>query len=127
MVRPTVLVLDDDATMARYVSEILQHEGFDVVTSYRPEDAIRKIEAGARFDLAIVDVVMPNIGGDQVSRILRQHDPDVKVLFVTGYSEVLFDARPVLWAGESFLDKPFSPDGLLEAVWLLLRGRTTAA
>ena len=125
--RHSILVLDDDEAMARYESEILRQGGLEVVTTYRAEDAIRMIESGARFDLAILDVVMPKIGGESVSRILRLHDPDAKVLFVTGYSDVLFQARPVLWADESFLEKPFSPQGLMEAVWLLLHGHTTAS
>jgi FixJ family two-component response regulator len=51
--------------------------------------------------------------------------PDLKVLYVTGHIDRLMDSRP-LWDGESFLDKPFSMNGLVEAVALLIYGRVSA-
>ena len=67
---------------------------------------------------------MPQMRGDELGRRLRQRDPDVKVLYFTGYSDQLFEDRQTLWEHEAFIEKPVTSDGLLEAVSLLLFGHT---
>jgi CheY-like chemotaxis protein len=65
---------------------------------------------------------MPVMQGDVLAARLRQSDPDLPVLYLTGFAEHLFRERPVLWEREAFLEKPSSPDGVLEAVSMLLYG-----
>jgi len=125
--RASLLVVDDEPSVALMVAEILKREGYGVRTATRVDDARAWVEDGARFDLAILDVVMPTMSGDQMAEWLRQRDPDAKVLFLTGYAEALFQARPILWAGESFLEKPFTSKGLLEAVSMALYGRLSTS
>jgi DNA-binding response OmpR family regulator len=126
MLTPAVLVVDDELAMCDYVADIMRSAGYHVSTACCMEEAENLIETN-RFQLALLDVVMPKMSGDEMARILRQRDPDVKVLFITGYSEALFQARPVLWEGEAFLEKPFTADALLEAVRLLVTGRLRSA
>jgi CheY-like chemotaxis protein len=64
--------------------------------------------------------------GDELAARLRQSWPDLKVLYLTGYSQALFGNRALLWEGEAFLGKPCSPAELLEAVSMLLFNRTSA-
>jgi two-component system cell cycle sensor histidine kinase/response regulator CckA len=71
-----------------------------------------------------VDVVMPGMRGDELTRQLRRRDPDAKVLYFTGYSDQLFENRQALWEHEAFIEKPVTVNGLLEAVSLLLFGHT---
>jgi FixJ family two-component response regulator len=66
---------------------------------------------------------MPELTGGEVARRIRTSKPYVKVLFVTGFPDDLFDERKALWDGESFLEKPFSKKGILEAASLLLFGK----
>jgi DNA-binding NarL/FixJ family response regulator len=66
---------------------------------------------------------MPLMNGDEVARLLRRADPDVKILYFTGFSDGLFKESLTLSANEAFLDKPAGIEGLLEAVSLLLFGR----
>ena len=82
-------------------------------------------EAGQQVlpcDLLMADLEMPELTGDEMARRIRLGRPDLKVLYVTGHIDRLLDERPVLWEGEAYLDKPFSADGLLEAISLLLFG-----
>ena len=67
---------------------------------------------------------MPVLPGDEMARQLRLRQPDLKVLYVSGFVDSLFEKRHTLWQGEAFLEKPFTSKGLLEAVSLLLHGRT---
>jgi FixJ family two-component response regulator len=63
------------------------------------------------------------MSGDELVRRLRGSEPNLKVLYLTGFSDHLFKEKVTLWADEAFLDKPCSPKGLLEAVSLLVSGR----
>ena len=108
--------------MCDLISGIVSADGHEAVSATHASTAVARLDAGEQFDLAILDVVMPAMSGDDLAREIRRRDPDARVLFVTGYNEALFQARPVLWHGESFLDKPFTPAGLLEAISLALYG-----
>ena len=117
-----ILVVDDDPAVCELVAIILRSAGYQPTVSSHVEQALGLYAEGHRFGLAILDVVMPRMGGEGLAARLRRDDPDLKVLFLTGYADVLFQVRPILWANEAFLEKPFTDQGLLEAVSLLLSG-----
>jgi two-component system, cell cycle sensor histidine kinase and response regulator CckA len=70
--------------------------------------------------LFIIDIVMPQMRGDELARQIRQRDPDVKVLYFTGFSDRFFEEKGMLWGNEAFIEKPATVKGLLESVSLLL-------
>lgn len=115
-----ILVVDDDAAMAALIAQALRIAGYVVVELTRSVEALARAEAGERFELAVLDVVMPELTGDALALSLRRTQPDLPILYVTGFDEALFQARPLLWKGESFLAKPFSLQSLTEAVSLAL-------
>jgi len=121
--RTRVLVVDDDASVRDVVARMLTLLGHDVSAVADPAAAIRRVHEGDRFDLAVLDVVMPIMYGDELARQLRRRDPDLKVLYLTGYSDQLFMERSTLWANEAYVDKPVTIEGLHQAVSLLLVGR----
>ena len=61
----------------------------------------------------VIDLMMPKMRGDEFARQLRRADPDVKVLYFTGYSNRLFKEEPTLWEHEAFVEKPVNMTGLL--------------
>jgi CheY-like chemotaxis protein len=71
--------------------------------------------------------MMPGMTGDELARQLRQSQPAIKVLYLTGYSDRLFKEKTMLWADEAFLDKPCTVKGLSEAVSLLITGKFESA
>ena len=120
-----VLVVDDERSVLTFVARVLRGAGYDVVVATDGPEALRLVEAQPRpFDVFVVDVVMPRMRGDELGRRLRQQDPDVKVLYFTGFSDRLFESRQALWEHEAFIDKPATVRGLLEAVSLVLFGHT---
>lgn len=122
-----ILIVDDEAPMCELVSAVLTRAGYTTTVSQRPEHALTVHQDGRRFALAVLDVVMPVMTGEALAARLRADDPDLKILFLTGHADVLFEARPILWQDEAFLEKPFSPEGLLQAVSLLLHGQIQPA
>jgi two-component system cell cycle sensor histidine kinase/response regulator CckA len=102
---------------------MLEPAGYVVEEAEDPGQACSAIHTCGSLDLLIADFRMPELTGDEVARRFRAAKPDVKVLFITGYADDLFEERSQLWDGEAFLEKPFSRKGLLEAASLLLFGR----
>jgi two-component system, cell cycle sensor histidine kinase and response regulator CckA len=119
---PRVLVVDDEISVRTFAERALSDAGYEVVVASDGPDALRIVEAQRRFDVFVLDVMMPQMRGDELGRRLRQRDPDVKVLYFTGYADRLFDERKLLWEHEAFIEKPVAIRGLLEAVSLLTFG-----
>jgi CheY-like chemotaxis protein len=117
-----IVVVDDEPWMTELISRVLLGAGYSVVALTQPTAALARARAGESFDLAVLDVVMPHLTGEALAAQLRRQNPDLRILYVTGYADALFQARPVLWEGESFLEKPFTPEGLKEAVAMVLYG-----
>jgi two-component system cell cycle response regulator CpdR len=120
--RPRILVVDDEELMRRFVECALDAAGYEVVGASNGPEALECVERHPPFDLFILDLMMPQMEGDELSRRLHLRDPDAKVLYLTGHSDRLFAQRQVLWENEAFLDKPVSLEGLLEGVSLMLSG-----
>lgn len=119
-----VLVVDDEEPIRNYVNRVLRKAGYHTKLASGAAEALRLAEAFGPFDVLVTDLVMPEVSGDESARQLRAMQPDLPVLYVTGFSDQLFADRHLLWEGEAYLDKPFSPKGLLEA---LAQVRVTAA
>jgi len=120
---PTVLIVDDEAPVRDVQSKMLSQAGYEIIAVGTAAKALETIREKSTIDLVIADVHMPEMNGDEMARHIRAIRPDLKILFVTGFSDTLFANQPVLWDHQAFLDKPFTRQGLLEAVTLLLKGR----
>jgi CheY-like chemotaxis protein len=119
----SVLVVDDEELVRKFVERVLREAGYQTATA---SDGLEAIEVAAKlesFDILVTDVMMPQMTGDELARRVRISTPGVKVLYLTGFSDHLFNEKVTLWADEAFLEKPCSVTGLLQAVSLLLLGR----
>ena len=121
---PRVLVVDDEESVRTFAERVLREAGYEVVVASDGPNALDILKQQGSFDLFVIDIVMPQLSGDELARQLRGADPDVKVLYFTGYSHRLFKEKSTLWENEAFIEKPVTMNGLLEAVSLLLFGHT---
>lgn len=122
----SILAIDDEPGVLALVRRCLADgERVTLVEASSGKEALEHMAKGAAFNLLIADLRMPNMQGDEVARRIRSLDPDIKVLYLTNHADRLFEAKRQLWAKEAYLDKPFTREGLREAVALLLFGRTT--
>jgi CheY-like chemotaxis protein len=119
-----LLVVDDDLNARELDRVILEPVGYQVLRASSGPDAIALLEAGTAIDLLIADLSMPGMDGAEMVRRIRTMQPDLKVLYVTGFVDSLMNVRP-LWEGEAFLEKPITPESLREAVSMLLYGTAT--
>lgn len=121
-----ILVVDDEEPVRRFVDRVLQAAGYETAVASDGPDAIEVAGKIGQFDVLVTDVMMPQMNGAELARRLRQSEPALKILYLTGCSDKLFKEKATLWQDEAFLDKPCSVKGLRQAVSLLLFGRFEA-
>ena len=118
----SVLIVDDEEPVRKFVERVLRKAGYRTAVAESGLEAIAVAAKLDKLDVLVTDVVMPQMTGDELARRLRQSEPAIKVLYVTGYLDNLFQEKATLWEDEAFLVKPCSGKGLLEAVSLLAFG-----
>jgi putative nucleotidyltransferase with HDIG domain len=85
--RARVLVVDDDPTFGGLVADLVRQKGHDAVQCLSPQEALEHART-TRFDTAIVDLVMPGMGGIELADRLKAGDPDLQVLILTGHGDI---------------------------------------
>jgi CheY-like chemotaxis protein len=121
-----VLIVSSEGPDRDFLDRVLRQRGYKTAVVADAFDAIKTAETRGPFDLLVTDVIIPGIRGDELARRLRRTDPELKILYVADNSDPLFEERTALWQEESFLDKPVTVPGLLEAVSLALVGSIPA-
>ena len=119
--KPTVLFIDDDASMRKVYTVGLAMAGIPMHIVSSAEEAAKVLEE-KKIDVVVTDLMMPGMTGRELAAVARQKFPNVRVLYVTGFADTLFTGVNELAAHESFVEKPFGADGLLEATRLLMFG-----
>lgn len=113
----TILVAEDNAGVREFVRTVLARAGYRVVTVTDGESALCHLQRhGDSVDLALVDVVMPGIGGREVHDRIRNQHADLRFLFTSGYSLDGVNTGFVLDTGFELLQKPFEASTLLARV-----------
>jgi CheY-like chemotaxis protein len=121
----TLLVAEDEAPLRGLLALTLSELGYDVITASDGEEAARTFAAQhGRVSLAILDVVMPHLGGVQAFERMRELDPALKVIFITGYAPQHAQVSRILEnGGHALLHKPFALKDLGHKVRETLDGR----
>ena len=121
--KKTVAVVDDDPMMLDVLSRILQRENFELLMASGGPEIMQKLrDHTGGVDLLVTDYAMPEMQGRELAERVREQFPSVKVLYQTGFSDLLFEDRMELEEGAAFLEKPFTARGLREAARLVLFG-----
>lgn len=107
-----ILVIEDDEDLRETLEELLTDEGFTVVTAGRGEEAVQ-LSSQQLFDLVVTDIKMPGIDGLEALEQVKQRQPEVKSLVVTGYSSHQDAVRAVRLGVGDYLQKPFGLDNFL--------------
>jgi hypothetical protein len=107
----TILLVEDEEPLRVMVHEILETAGYTVIECPDGADALRRATGSVR--LLLTDVVMPHMSGPDLARSILAARPDIKVLFMSGYTDEAMGLHGVLAAGTRFIQKPFPADALL--------------
>lgn len=120
----TILLVEDDAAVRRATRRMLSRAGHDVLCAENGRVAIDIAQShGASIHLVVSDVVMPEMGGLELVRSLREHHPDLRVVLTSGYATDALDGHLDELGAAQFVPKPFSTDQLFEAIRKALKGR----
>lgn len=111
------MVLDDEPDVRKLVATILSSHGYKVLTASTGESAINTFKKTKhRVDLALLDVVSPGLSGPMVAERLRELQPGLRVLFMSGYDHTNVVQRYVVGKGHALLTKPFTDRQLAKKV-----------
>ena len=123
----TILLVEDDEVVRKLVSEVLDNEGYRLLEA---ANGIAALSICAQYEepihLLLTDVVMPEMSGRDLADRLVPQRPEMKVLFMSGYTDDVIVHHGVLDAGAAFIQKPFAPDVLARKVRDVLDGRDQA-
>jgi signal transduction histidine kinase/PAS domain-containing protein/ActR/RegA family two-component response regulator len=118
----TVLVVEDEPVVRDIVVEILQDLGYLPLQATDGPSGLKVLQSRRRIDLLVTDVGLPGgINGRQLADFAREHRPELKVLFITGYAENAAIAAGFLEPGMEMITKPFATDALGAKVRAMLR------
>ena len=122
----TILLVEDDSAVRELVRHTLENANYKVLEAPTPQAALEFMEGRkGEIQLVLTDIMMPKMSGVQVATSAKASDPNLKVLFMSGYSsEMVNRYAPALQAKE-YIEKPFTKDALLRKIADLLLSRGT--
>jgi two-component system cell cycle sensor histidine kinase/response regulator CckA len=119
----TLLLVEDDDMVRHLMRETLERAGYKVKDTADPIEAGRISDShSGKIDLLITDVIMPKVSGTELAAMLIARRPEMKVLYISGYTDNAIVNSGLLHHEVAFLQKPFAPAALIEKVRDVLEG-----
>ena len=113
----TILVVEDEEKVLKLTVQILRGQGYAVLEAPHGDDALLVCEQHeGPIHLMVTDVVMPNMSGHELAKRLKAFHPEMKVLYMSGYTDNAIVHHGVLEKGMNYIQKPFTVDGLARKV-----------
>jgi signal transduction histidine kinase/ActR/RegA family two-component response regulator len=114
--REVVLLVEDEDGVRRSTTRILQWRGYEVLAAENTVQALSIFHA-TKVDILVTDLIMPGgVSGNELAEWLREEQPDLPVVFMTGYSAEAISERGIIPVNTALIKKPFPPEELLDAV-----------
>lgn len=119
----TILLAEDNIEVRELIKTLLEGAGYTVITAADGEDALEKFKSNAKnIDIIITDVVMPKKNGKDVHDEIKKLQPDIKTLFMSGYTDEIIHKKGLFNSNINFISKPVIPDIFLKKVREILNG-----
>jgi DNA-binding NtrC family response regulator len=115
-----VLVVDDEVILCQSVEKILKRKGHRVDMATSVADALATLDGGARYDLIVADLMMPQAGGMELISAVQASWPEIPVLIITGFSSIASAVETTRLGAAGYLPKPFTPEEFENAVERIL-------
>jgi PAS domain S-box-containing protein len=113
----TILLVEDEYQVRRLIERALRQQGYNLITATNGAEAIETSKQySSEIHLLLTDVVMPEVGGREAAAQIRTQRPDIRVIYMSGYSEELVRLQGELTESAAFIAKPFAPDELRRVV-----------
>jgi len=107
----TLLVVEDEPSVRHLARHVLETQGYDVLSASNGQEGLQEAREhkGSPIRLVVTDVIMPLMGGTVMAEWLQTADPELKILFTSGYTDDAITHHGVLETGVQFLPKPYTP------------------
>ncbi len=113
----TILVVEDEDAVRKLTCKILEKQGYDVIEAHSADDAARISEhEKSPIHMLLTDIVMPGMNGKQLYEIIAKSRPEIKILYMSGYTDDVIAYHGILDAGVRLLQKPFSVETLTKKI-----------
>ncbi len=122
---PRILLIDDDEHLAEPLAEYFARFGFELASATRPSEGLALLAEGG-FDAAILDVMLPEMDGFALCRVIRHKDALLPILMLTARGEVTDRVVGLELGADDYLPKPFEPRELVARLQTVLRRRHAA-
>jgi two-component system, cell cycle sensor histidine kinase and response regulator CckA len=116
----TVLLVEDAPMIRRLAREIMTRAGYTVIEADAGDQAAQLAARLPRIDVLLTDVVMPRLNGIELAEQLKTTSRDLRVLFMSGYTDTAIVRNGLLSDSATFLQKPFTPDELLRKLRVVI-------
>ncbi len=117
-----ILIVDDESVVRDSLGKWFEEEGYTVDTASSAREALLKLPR-QRWDLAVVDIKMPGMDGLDLQRKIREIDPEISIVIMTGYASVETAVRALKEGAYDYITKPFDPDDLAHLIRKALEHR----
>ncbi|MCQ4313738.1 response regulator [Pseudomonas stutzeri] len=118
----SVLLVEDEPTVRSVVANVLQDMGYNVLQAHDGPTGLAVLETDVQLDLLVTDVGLPGLNGRQLADLARTRQPELKVLFMTGYAEHALMKGNFIGEGLELITKPFSIEAFARQVAALVSG-----
>jgi len=116
--KKTILIVEDDSSVRKFASKTLEKLGYRVLEVSKPEETIKVLKENEdlKVDLLLTDIVMPKMSGKELAEKIRNLYPDLRVIFMSGYTKNHPEFQNLLGKDFDFLEKPFTVETLARKI-----------
>lgn len=116
-----ILIVDDEPEILSLTSEVLMLRGYEIITAKDGKSAFDIFSKDRdKIDLIITDIIMPNMDGKMLMESIHKIKPEMKFLFVSGYSENILGKKGISVNDDIFIQKPWTIDKLLKKINIII-------
>jgi PAS domain S-box-containing protein len=113
----TILIVEDEEEVRKLAGKILERQGYRILETFNGDDALVACERSrSPIHLMLADVVMPGMSGSELAKLLKPLYPQIKILYMSGYTDDAIARHGVLEKGVDYIQKPFTMEGLARKV-----------
>ena len=116
-----ILVVDDEDDLRMLLEHVVTSAGYTVTTAEDGQDAITKIQKDT-YDLALLDIQMPNASGIDVLKFIRTNAPATKAIMLTGYADLNYAMEARQFGAKDFISKPYKLEDIIRTIENVLAG-----
>ena len=113
----TILIVEDEEDVRKLAGKILEKQGYRILETFNGDDALVACERRkSPIHLMLADIIMPGMSGSELAKLLKPLYPEIKILYMSGYTDNAVVRHGVLEKGVNYIQKPFTMEGLARKV-----------